>query len=212
VAQHQLVSLERSLVPRLLPLAVNAEQTYQVRRGFIEAIWGGPEKFLQRYAALLDLYPVRAAFLETGWGRPEDETLASPELMAKALAQPRFRHLVGLSVRGNQIGDAGLARLAAGEHLQRLRWLNVEDTGVTADGIEALAASGQLPDLQHVVADRELCLVPEPGYDYDGSLVYVGPAPLRERLAARYDRAWLRRELVFDGRGGGASPWQYDEV
>jgi hypothetical protein len=178
----------------------------------VETIAAGPKKFLERYVGLMDDYPVRAVFLEAEAGWPEEETLVSPEVMEKAVTQPRFRHLVGLSVQGNRIGDTGLARLAAAEHLQRLRWLNVEGTGVTAAGIEALAASGHLPDLQHVVADRDLGLVPEPGYDYDGSLVYVGPAPLRERLAARYDRAWLRRRLVFGRLGEGGPPGYFDEV
>jgi len=82
--------------------------------------------------------------------------------------------------------------LAASPRLARLRWLDLAGTGVTEAGIEALAASERLPALRYVEVDNKLGLNPDPGYDYDGSLVHVDPPFLGRRLAERYDRPWLR--------------------
>jgi uncharacterized protein (TIGR02996 family) len=67
-------------------------------------------------------------------------------------ATPALANLVELDLAGgsystNQIGDAGLASLAASPHLDRLARLSLVFNGVTDDGLLALAASSHLPAL-----------------------------------------------------------------
>ena len=77
-------------------------------------------------------------------------------------------------------------------------------------GLRLRYADAAAGNLRYVGVDSDLRLNPVPGYDYDGSLVYVTPPILGPRLAERYDRPWLRWESTF-AREFKWHP-EYDEV
>jgi len=198
---ERMYRLQRELGLRPRPDPNLAERRY-VRRGFPEAVALPAAAFLERAELLYAQAPIRAVYLTSGAGEHIDALAASPAL----------DRLTGLSLWGarNRVDDDAVRVLAGSPHLARLRWLNLEQTGVTEAGIEALAASDRLPNLRYVGVDSDLRLNPVPGYDYDGSLVDVTPPILGPRLAERYDRPWLHWESTFARE----FEWypEYDEV
>jgi hypothetical protein len=54
-----------------------------------------------------------------------------------------------------QVGDAGVAALAASPHLGRLQALDLGNNPITDEGVEALARSETLKRLTHLTVSRE---------------------------------------------------------
>jgi len=175
---------------------------FEVRRGFIESVTLSVAALPAALGRLTAAVPLRRLKL-TRAGPAALSGLADVADLLPGLGQLR-----GLSFAREPLGDAGLAELPP---LPGLRWLDLTGTGVTAAGLEALAASPGFPGLQYVLADRELGLNPEPGYDWDGGLVWIGEAVLASELGARYDRPWLHRGHR-DVRDSGYVGPNYDEV
>ncbi|WP_375335380.1 hypothetical protein [Micromonospora sp. CP22] len=96
--------------------------------------------------------------------------------------------LVALDLRGNPIGDDGLAALVDSPHLGRLRWLGLARCGIGAAGVEALAATDNLPALRYVDLRRNPVEVTARGHgqDIDGKPISVELPPLGQELIARY--------------------------
>jgi uncharacterized protein (TIGR02996 family) len=172
----------RDVVPPEVWGALGEE--WHVRRGFVEAAAMEAGQFIEDAAHLMAEVPLRMLYLTGEADERIDELAALPELA----------RLRGLSFWGNPIGDDGLRRFLASPYLTGLRWLSVDNTGVTLAGIEALAESDAVPELRYLRADRKLRLNATPGYDYDGTLVSIDEPYRAMELAQRYDRAWLRRQ------------------
>jgi uncharacterized protein (TIGR02996 family) len=175
--------LEREYHDRVPPPPVRGflGEDWHVRRGFVEAAAMKAGQFIRYAGFITTQVPLRMLYL-TGEAQDRIEELA---------ALPELGRLRGLSFWGNPIGDDGLHRFLASPYLTGLRWLDLENSGVTAAGIEELAASEALPELRYVAADAALRLNPVPGYDYDGTLVSVNEPYRAMSLAERYDRPWL---------------------
>jgi uncharacterized protein (TIGR02996 family) len=184
VRRRQIGELERALGPGIVPSEVFASVShgYRVRRGFLEVVSVTAGRLLRTAPRLVAAAPVRMVYLTGG----------AQERIAEVAALPQLARLRGLSLSDNPIGDAGLRVLLSSPYLSGLRWLALANTGVTAAGIEELAASGALPRLRYVAADDALGLNPRLMFDYDGTLVHRADATLGPKLAARYDRPWLR--------------------
>ncbi|WP_433533687.1 hypothetical protein ACQPYA_30280 [Micromonospora sp. CA-263727] len=102
--------------------------------------------------------------------------------------------LVALDLRGNPIGDDGLAALVGSPHLGRLRWLGLARCGIGPAGAEALAASRNLPALRYVDLRRNPVEVTAQGrgQDINGGPTEVELPPLGRDLVARYGALpWL---------------------
>jgi uncharacterized protein (TIGR02996 family) len=169
--------------------------------GFVETVAVNIDEFIDSAGRMLDTYPLKMVML----------TGLSMDRIDRLSRLPELERLRGLSLARGSIGDDGLRMLLTSPHLTRLRWLDLTRTGVTADGVEALAAAGVTPELRYVAADSALALNPEPAFDWDGTLVYIVPASLADRLGARYDVAWLHRG-TRDIRGYPGGGPAYDEV
>ncbi|WP_432968453.1 hypothetical protein [Dactylosporangium sp. CA-233914] len=197
-------SSSRKLMWGLVPEVIRDLLTegFEVRRGFIESVTLPVAALPAGLGRLTAALPLRRLRL----------TGATPAalngLAGVADLLPGLQQLRGLSLEREPVGDAGLAALPP---LPGLRWLDLSRTGVTAAGLEALAASDGFPQLQYVLADRELGLNPDPGYDSDGTLVWVGEARLAAQLGQRYERPWLHRG-DRDVRDAGYVGPNYDEV
>ncbi|MFI5916297.1 hypothetical protein [Dactylosporangium sp. NPDC051541] len=197
-------SQSRKLMWRLVPDAVRdlLGDGFEVRRGFIESVtlpFAALPPALSRLVAALPLRRLRL----TGATAAAMSGLADVADLLPGLGQLR-----GLSLEREPIGDRGLAALPP---LPGLRWLDLTGTGVTAVGLEALAASPHFPSLRFVRADRELRLNPEPAYDWDGTPVWITEATLAAELGARHDRPWLHRGTA-DVRDSSYVGPNFDEV
>ncbi|WP_375335379.1 hypothetical protein [Micromonospora sp. CP22] len=96
--------------------------------------------------------------------------------------------LVALDLGGNPIGDDGLAALVDSPHLGRLRWLGLADCDIGRAGIEALAATRNLPALRYVDLRRNPVEVTARGHgqDIDGKPISVELPSLGQELIERF--------------------------
>ncbi len=196
-----LIRLERELHRAIVPFRDFdvPDQSFRIRRGFLETIAVEARRLPRVIKRFAGGFPLRMLYLTGGAEDRIDELGRSPLL-------PR---LVGLSFWGNKIGDDGLRRFLQSPQLTGLRWLDVARAGVTEAGLEALAASGAVPNLRYVQADEPL--YPTLATDYDGTPVAVSPSSsLTQRLAQRYDGPWLHWAETELGRRGIVP--DYDEV
>ncbi|MDH3380939.1 MAG: protein phosphatase 1 regulatory subunit 42 [Gammaproteobacteria bacterium] len=63
---------------------------------------------------------------------------------------PRMKEVSWLDLDDNQLGDGGLAELAACVHLENVQYLNLNKNGVTDAGLQQLAQSKCLPKLKRL--------------------------------------------------------------
>jgi len=118
----------------------------QVRffRGFVEAVSIDVPTFLARAPELYAVAPIRAVqFVDAG---PCIDALA---------ASPHLARLISIDFYNKSdaapLGDAGLSTLVASPHLGKIAILKVSSNEIGLEGVEALAASKQLPALRYAV-------------------------------------------------------------
>jgi uncharacterized protein (TIGR02996 family) len=195
--------LARDLKDEVLPADVwdLLGDSFQLERGFVETVFVDADAFIELAPRMVVTFPLRMLHL----------TGVTAKNLPGLSAVPELAHLRGLSLVRNPIGDDGLRTLLTSPYLTRLRWLDLDGTGVTEAGVEALAAAGATPELRYVHAETNLRLNPDPAYEWTGALVYIATAHLAETLGERYDAAWLHRGQQ-DVRGYADGGPSYDEV
>ena len=154
-------------------------------RGFPEWVGMTARDFLDQGGRLYALAPIRHLTLEDV--RPcADELFQSPLLA-------RIRTL---SLRKVQFGDDEARLLAASRHLGKLCWLDLGANRIGQAGLEALAASPNLPDLRVLEFADNVASDPTPQVgetDIDsGDVTWLTITPAARELEARFgERAWL---------------------
>jgi uncharacterized protein (TIGR02996 family) len=93
-----------------------------------------------------------AARWSEAWGWVEMMHLGDRNRRRRVPDLPLFRHITGLGLWANQIGDDGLEALLSSSHLTRLTSLNLSSNQISTTGVTILAQSPVLGRL------RELCL------------------------------------------------------
>jgi uncharacterized protein (TIGR02996 family) len=155
--------------------------TWRWRRGFLDVIRTNEEKWTAGAAAILAREPLRKAVIvnvrnfpglvampELGrlqaLGLPDDRLVAAS--MKLLVDSPTTKHLRGLWLQKNRIGDKGLEILAGGmDSLEELELGDcTDDRGppITAKGIAALGRARFLPALK-LLGLRSLTLYAQPG-------------------------------------------------
>jgi uncharacterized protein (TIGR02996 family) len=118
-------------------------------RGFPEHVHMSARDFLDHGAELFALAPIRHL------------DLLEPKLVAAELFQsPLLARIHTLRMWRAELGDGEMSTLGASPCLANLRWLDLSGNRIGQVGLEALAASTQLPALQVLVFGDNL--VPDP--------------------------------------------------
>lgn len=170
----------------------------QVRfyRGFIEAISIDVPTFLFHASSLYELAPIRSVqFLDAGShidalaASVHLERLVSIELYNKSHTAP--------------LGDAGLRKLVMSRHLGKVVTLSMPLNNIGIDGVEALAASKQLPNLRYAALGNnpvddptEQCTFDAISHEVNHNSISL--PPLGRALEAKYgELPWLHAASRF---------------
>ncbi|MFV2103772.1 hypothetical protein [Micromonospora sp. LOL_024] len=174
---RELLILHRRIHPRLANPVSHLLADWRIRDGLVESVTMTARTFVDHGHEVWANHPVRHLVLVEAAG-----------LMPQVAQVAYLDRLVALDLRGNPIGDEGLAALVGSPHLRRLRWLGLARCGIGQAGAEALAASRNLPTLRFVDLRRNPVEVTAQGYgqDIDGSPTEVELPPLGKELVARY--------------------------
>jgi uncharacterized protein (TIGR02996 family) len=141
-------------------------------RGFIGGVKIDAARFLAIAPQLYRLAPIEHLHL-TGVGPVAAELFASPFLQpVQSLAIPGWweRNPQTNYVEWEQVGDAEAALIAGSPHLGRLEWLDLTNNLIGAAGLDALAASANLPSLGYLGFSGNQTEDPTPRHadEYDG--------------------------------------------
>lgn len=117
-------------------------------RGFVEKIGVDARTFLENADHFFALAPIRRLTL----------TNVAP-VVDRLFSSVHLERIVSLTIAHQDIGDRGVALLAASPHLRKLAYLHLVGNGITRNGIVSLMQTKNLPSLRY--AD----LVGNPGYD-----------------------------------------------
>ncbi|WP_374224668.1 hypothetical protein [Micromonospora sp. C51] len=180
---REVMLLHRRLRQRLAAGVAHLLVDWRIRNGLIESVTMTARSFIDHGEQVWAHHPVRHLVLVEAAG-----------LMTDVAQVAGLDRLIALDLRGNPIGDDGLAALVDSPHLRRLRWLGLARCGIGPAGAEALAATGNLPDLRYVDLRRNPVEVTAQGYgqDIDGKPISVEMPPLGQELIARYGALpWL---------------------
>ena len=173
--------LAMSVRPRLQALVMPPAKAANLGRGFIQTVLIDASEFLTHADALFARAPILDLRL----------------LEAKAVVDEvcASRHLQGLRslVLSGGVGDEGARAVASSPHLGALRWLDLSHNAITQGGLEALAASTNLPRLAHLVFVGNEAEDPTPQIaDEMGAVHHVHYPEAGRELQANYGpRAWL---------------------
>ncbi|MCE9580581.1 MAG: TIGR02996 domain-containing protein [Deltaproteobacteria bacterium] len=110
-------------------------------RGFVEHIEIDAATFLEKAPELYALAPIRRL------------TLREPAPVLPQLCNsPHLDRIVSLELQAirQRFDDEGLRQIYSSPHMQRLVYLGLDGNRVTEAGVEALAASGALPNLREL--------------------------------------------------------------
>ncbi len=122
-------------------------------RGFIEYSKLDAKQFLAIGRRLYALAPIR--YLDLTGVKPVIDQLFSSELL---------RQTVGLYIADQDLGDDGMKRLTDCPHLGKVAMLEIDGNNIGQPGLDALAASANLPSLEYVNFHNNL--VPDPTDTY----------------------------------------------
>ncbi|MEV4715269.1 hypothetical protein [Micromonospora sp. NPDC049374] len=174
---REMLFLHRRIHPRLAAPVAHLLVDWRIRNGLVESVTMTARTFIDRGEEVWANHPVRHLVLVEAAG-----------LTAEVAQVACLNRLVALDLRGNPIGDDGLAALVDSPHLGRLRWLGLARCGIGPAGAEALAASRNLPGLRFVDFRRNPVEVTAQGHGQgiDGRPTEVELPPLGRELVARY--------------------------
>lgn len=155
------------------------------RRGFPEEVTMDTATFLARADELYRRAPVLHLTLRDAAGHT-----------AALFASPALARLHSLSLYKCQIGDAGATHLAKSLHLKGLRWLDLSFNNIGMQGLEAIAASPNLPSLGYLgFRNNAVAEDPTPrigGQEANGLVHDMEHPQLGRDLVRRFgDRPWL---------------------
>ncbi|MEM7156267.1 MAG: TIGR02996 domain-containing protein [Myxococcota bacterium] len=173
--------LEMSVRPRLQAMVMPPAKAASLGRGFIQSVLIDATEFLTHAEALLSRAPILDLKL-----------LDAKAVIGQVCASPHLHGLRSLVLSGG-IGDDGARAVASSPHLGTLRWLDLSHNGITEEGLEALAASTNLPRLAHLVFNGNVAADPTPQIAEEmGMIHHVNYPDAGRRLQAKYGhRAWL---------------------
>jgi uncharacterized protein (TIGR02996 family) len=160
-------------------------------RGFVEIVELDARTFLDTAPDLYQLAPIRHLTLK-----------GISEVAETLFASPHLDRIVSLTAE-ERLTDREVRLIAESDHLAKLAYLDLNPNDVTPSGIEALAASNQLPGLRKVNVSH---LISETGNfevaPWGRQTLYPEPSPLARELEAKYGyRAWLH-EHELSPHGG----------
>lgn len=113
-------------------------------RGFPQTVLMYSDKFVQNGSALFDHHPTVVGAQVYHFPRGDDD----PHVFVES---PLFARLRELSIRGGNLGAAGLAALVDNPHVHRLEGLDLTSERVGDAGVVALASCTNLPNLRVLV-------------------------------------------------------------
>ncbi|WP_443083998.1 hypothetical protein [Verrucosispora sp. WMMA2121] len=174
---REMLFLHRRIHPRLADPVAHLLVDWRIRNGLIESVTMTARTLIDHGDEVWAHHPVRHLVLTEAAG-----------LMTDIAQVACLDRLVALDLRGNPIGDDGLATLVDSPHLRRIRWLGLARCGIGPAGAETLAATRNLPALRYVDLRRNPVEVTAQGHGQhiDGSPVWVEMPPLGQELIARY--------------------------
>ena len=154
-----------------------------VVRGFVALVELDADAFLANSGQLFALQPIQHA----------DVTAAKPVFSAFCTT-PALSHLRSLNLVQNQLDDHDARLLADSRHIRNLRWLDLSFNPIGMAGLEAFAASTNVPHLQFLGLRTPLIEDPvsRDSVDWDGTR-HENPAPASQvAVEAKYGRKqWL---------------------
>lgn len=179
---NQLLGAHAARWTPALPVAVASMRFY---RGFVEFVAAPIGVLAGALDAIAHVVPLRHANVTNAHNRCNALTRA-----------PGFDRLVSLSLADNQLDDDD-ARVVAGFPRGRVRWLDLSNNRIGAPGLDALAASPALRQVDFVDLMGNPCGDPVDHAIFDGSeLVDAHPTPLGAALEDVHGPiAWLHAPL-----------------
>jgi hypothetical protein len=166
----------------VLPLVQEA----RFHRGFIESVTMDARTFLARGLELYRLAPIRSVTL----------TGAKP-VMPEVAGSQLLRRLVHLGLQSNDLGDAGATSIARSTQLTNLRLLDLSFDGITAAGLDTIAASLTLAKLAFINLAGNPCGQPYESFAVDEMTGEMVPGSWElpeagQAIEAKHGpRAWL---------------------
>ncbi|HST83774.1 MAG TPA: TIGR02996 domain-containing protein, partial [Kineosporiaceae bacterium] len=152
-------------------------------RGLIGEVTLPADRFLEVAPALFAAAPIQHLNLT-----------APTTQLTRLLSAPYLDRLVSLGLDGWGLDDDDARALADAAGLRHLSWLGLGRNGIGQAGVDALAASPWLADLDVLDLSLNPCdPTPKPGgYDLDGRAVAIDRPTLADELVARHGpRPWL---------------------
>jgi uncharacterized protein (TIGR02996 family) len=117
------------------------------RRGFIERITIGAQKFLTHSECLFDFAPLRSLHF-----------LIHPRDVPHLAACPHLRGIEMLDFSGCHLNDRSLQQLLTSPYLGRLKGLNLNRNSINTPGVRALVQSTLFDRLQHLDLSRNIAI------------------------------------------------------
>ena len=168
----------------------------QFFRGFVESITSDVPTFLARAEELYAVAPIRGVtFIDAG---PYIDALAASPFLARLVSVAFYN-----KSEAAPLGDAGLRKLVASPHLGKLAILLLGFNEISLEGVEAIAASKQVPRLRYVALGNERVdrVVEDFGEDaLSGQIVpnSISLPPLGRMLETKYgELRWLHAPSLF---------------
>lgn len=158
--------------------------TYRYHRGMIGEVELPLDRFLDIAATLLSAAPIQHLDLTAPRTR-----------LAELFTSPHLSRLTSLSLERMSLGDSEARLIADAPKPPQLRWLSLAGNRIARPGVEALAASRPLRELDVLDLSNNPCdPVPRPGaYELDGTVTAVDNLEIAEELSRAHGfPRWLR--------------------
>lgn len=161
-----------------------------IARGFVEGVTLDAQRFFDAVPRLYKLAPIRKLVLVDA-GRLA-ETIAMSPLLDQIVSLIFYNHS-----KAHPIGDDGLRAVAASPHVKRMKRLGLTSNEIGPSGLEALAASKQMPELICVELGGNRLESPVETFGVDGMTGMVNRQGISlpeagKQLEAKYGQiAWL---------------------
>ncbi len=162
-------------------------------RGFVESIDLDAATFLETGHHLYSLAPIR--YVELTNVNPVIEQLFASELLEQ---------IVALYITDQTLGDEGTMHIANCPHLGKLRMLEIDGNDIGEPGLEYLAASNSLPNLEYINFHGNLAENPTDHYAVEPIGQYIVEAwhsEIGEKLENKFGYLkWIHGPHLFPSR------------